>query len=41
MTRFILILISPPQGFFSNIAVSFAINAQGNGYTLVNIQIQH
>ena len=26
------------QGFFSNIAVSFAINAQGNGYSNANIQ---
>jgi len=29
--------LNTAQGFFSNIAVSFAINAQGNGYTAANI----
>jgi hypothetical protein len=29
--------LNTTQGFFSNIAVSFAINAQGNGYTNANI----
>jgi len=30
--------LNSTQGFFSNMTVSFAINAQGNGFTLADIQ---
>jgi hypothetical protein len=31
------IVLNTPQGFFQDMTVSFAINAQGNGFTLTNI----